>query len=65
MPSSKPTLALLAVVAATCGEEEVEAKTYGGTFSAVWWYEDPAHEMGGSFVSFGDCGNEALGANPK
>lgn len=40
-------------------------KTYSGTFSAIWYYDDPAHEMSGSFVSFGDCSNETLGAHPK
>jgi len=40
-------------------------KTYAGTFSAIWYYDDPAHRMLGSFVSFGDCSNETLGATPK
>lgn len=40
-------------------------KTYAGTFSAIWYYDDPAHRLLGSFVSFGDCTDETLGAHPK
>ncbi len=40
-------------------------KTYDGTFSAIWYYDDPAHRLLGSFVSFGDCTNETLGGAPK
>lgn len=40
-------------------------KVYDGTFSAIWYYDDPAHRMSGSFVSFGDCSDETLGARPK
>lgn len=40
-------------------------KTYAGTFSAIWYYDDPAHRLLGSFVSFGDCSNETLGGRPK
>lgn len=46
-------------------EVEAGGKTYGGAFSAIWWYEDPAHELSGSFVSFGDCSKETLEAHPK
>jgi len=39
--------------------------THDGTFSAIWYYDDPAHRLLGSFVSFGDCTDETLGAHPK
>lgn len=40
-------------------------KTYGGEVSAIWNYEDPAHELLGASISFNGCTAEALGAKPK
>ena len=40
-------------------------KTYKGEFSAIWNYEDPAHSLLGSYLSFNGCSAESLGAKPK
>ena len=40
-------------------------KTYKGELSAIWNYEDPAHSLLGSYLSFNGCSAESLGAKPK
>lgn len=40
-------------------------KTYKGEFSAIWNYENPAHELLGSRLSYDGCSAESLGAKPK
>ena len=44
---------------------EAGGKTYKGEFSAIWNYEDPAHSLLGSYLSFNGCTTELLGAKPK
>jgi hypothetical protein len=44
---------------------KTEGKTYNGTFSMIWNYEDPAHSLLGAHLSYGSCSGDALGAKPK
>lgn len=44
---------------------KADGKTYGGEFSVIWNYEDPARSVLGASISFNGCSAELLSASPK